>query len=441
MDSTVTIAEEVKYSRSLSAARAGSKTGLKQGVARWRILHIEINEDGTVGGSHQALYDLVRHMDQSEFEPVVLFNQSNAFSERLKADGIEVHGYDREREFERSVQRHGSKPAKAMQAFSGIARRYRFLRRHRIDLVHINNTPFYGNDDWLPAARLARIPIVANSLGEVFRHRSAIQRWLSTKFDRVMPNSDAIATAVIEVGIPADHVERVYPGIDIEGFRSRVRRSREAVRGDLGLADDMMLLAMVGNIREWKGQHVVLDALAGLSESERRRLMVVFVGATAEVDAPYEARLRQMIEKNGLMGSTRLLGRRADVPDLMHAADAVLHASVIAEPFGLVVVEAMALGRPVVAADLGGPAEILTRGSGLTFDSSQPSQLTDILRRLLTSPQLLADLGSGALARVLEFSIDKHVVAMQTIYRSFLKKGGAGRLASKAPTSKEGRTI
>jgi glycosyltransferase involved in cell wall biosynthesis len=406
----------------------------RTGSAPWRVLEIELNEDGTVGGSHQALYDLVRNMDRTEFEPVVLFNQDNAFVTRLKADGTEVHLYESERELERTVQRSGSRPAKVVKGLAGIVRRYRFLRRHRIDLVHVNNTPFYGNDDWLPAARLAGIPIVANSLGEVIRHRSPILRWLSGSFDRVMPNSDYIAKAVIDVGIPSERIQRVYPGIDIEAFRSRVRRAPESVRAELGVASETMLIAMVGNVREWKGQHVVLEALARLSEAERQRLLVIFVGATAEVDAPYEERLRQMVADNGLTGCARFLGRRGDVPDLMQTADVVLHASVIPEPFGLVVVEAMALGRPVVAADSGGPAEILTPGSGITFDSGEPAQLTDILRRLLSSPQLLTELGSGARERVLEFSIERHVAAMQAIYRKFLKRGRAA-IGSRTPTS------
>ena len=98
--------------------------------------------------------------------------------------------------------------------------------------------------------------------------------------------------------------------------------------------------------------------------------------------------LHALAARHGLTGQVHLLGSRDDVPALMNAADAIVHASVQPEPFGLVVVEAMALGKPVVASNLGGPSETVTPGTGLLFDPDDPAALAHQLQAVLDQPSL-----------------------------------------------------
>jgi glycosyltransferase involved in cell wall biosynthesis len=189
---------------------------------------------------------------------------------------------------------------------------------------------------------------------------------------------------------------------------------------------------MVGNIKRWKGQGVVLDALSLLGADLRNRIRVLFIGDLENAPASatgyarskpglYYEELQRTVTERCLTDCVKFLGRRQDVPDLMNAADVVVHASTKPEPFGLVVVEGMALGKPVIAANDGGPADIVVPGSGLTFDTQKPEQLAQALQRLAADPRLQVSLGTGARARAREFTIDRTVRAVEQVYRELVQ--------------------
>jgi glycosyltransferase involved in cell wall biosynthesis len=386
-----------------------------------RILYIEANEDGTVGGSHRALYDLVRTMDRSRYEPLVLFYQNNQYVEMMRAVGAEVIVYEDSRKAERELRRNGTRLAKMVENCATIGRRVRFLKSHRIDMVHVNNSPRACNDDWLPATRILGIPCIANVMGDA---RGPDRGWLQGKlfrsFDHYLTISSYITDAMRAVGIADDRMDLAYLGVDLESFRARVIRERADVRRELAVPDDAVLAVMVGNIREWKGQHVVLAAIEQLAAAAQQTLHVAFVGSTTAGDESYLASLRATVERLGLARQIRFLGGRTDVPDLLNAADIALHASVRPEPFGLVVVEAMALGKAVIAANRGGPAEVLDAEAGVTFDPQLPAQLAASLAGLIEDPARRARLGAGALLRAEQFTVRQYVAGVQKVYERVL---------------------
>jgi glycosyltransferase involved in cell wall biosynthesis len=167
---------------------------------------------------------------------------------------------------------------------------------------------------------------------------------------------------------------------------------------------------------------VVLDALTKMPPEVRQQLHVIFVGAIAEPDRAYKQALDDIVQKAELAATVTFLGGRSDVPDLLNAADIALHASIKPEPFGLVVTEAMALGKPVVAANRGGPAEILTPESGITFDAASPEQLASALVQLALDPGLRRRMATAARVRVEGFTIERNVRKTQDVYDALLHR-------------------
>lgn len=386
-----------------------------------RILYIEANEDGTVGGSHRVLFDLVCNLDRTQYEPIVLFYQDNAYASRLRAHGVDVMLLEEERARERMIRRSGSRAAKLREYVATIARRFRFLRQHRIDLIHINNSPLMGNDDWLPAARILGIPCVANVAGDA---RGPGKGWLHKRlfraFDHYLSVSEFITQAMLRAGIKSDRMDLIYPGVDLESFRARVKRSREEVRRELGIPGAATMALMVGNVRQWKGQHVVLAALEQMPASARNGFYVAFAGALTVNDRSYMDELEATVQRAGLGDHVAFLGSRDDVPDLLNAADIGLHASVRPEPFGLVVVEAMSLGKAVVAANSGGPSEVIDRSSGITFDPTAPAQLAEVLTNLVRDHIRRGELGKGALQRAEQFTARRYAAGVRRVYERVL---------------------
>lgn len=384
-----------------------------------RILYVEQNEDGTVGGSHRILADLVTRLSPG-YEPLVVFYQDNAWADRLEGRGIEVRTWDARRA-EETAARGGGIGGTLRSLADQIRFRRRLLEEAGIDAVHLNNAPFVGADVWIPACRLAGIPCMTYAMG-YGPPESAVQRWLQRRYDLVFSLSEAVERDLDRIGVPRARRIMVHPGIDVAAERSRVSRPGAEVRRDLGIAETNLFAVMVGNIREWKGQHVVVEAVSRLPPDVRGRLSVVLVGeeGPSASHIEYRRRLLSDIREFGLADTVALVGRRDDVPDLFAAADIAIHASIIPEPFGMVLLEAMAHECAVVASDTGGPVEILDAGGGLLFETGDPGTLAELLERLVKDPALRASTGRVARERAEAFDVTNHVRVVEAGYRRVL---------------------
>lgn len=390
-----------------------------------RVACIEVNEDGTTGGSHRALELLAGGLAGMGFEIVPVFYQENRVAERLAAAGFDVKILAALRAHEREVNGRAL-PHRLAKAYRAVRERAAFLKRERIALVHLNNTPFVGFDDWLPASRMLGLPCVVTAM----TRQTPTGRWplrlLTHHFDALLPCSAYMAGSLRELGLPAERMQVVHLGIDIEGFVQSATRTRASMRAALGVAPTDFVALMLGNIRDWKGQHVLLDAAARLPDELQSRLRVLLAGEASQEDHAYVEQLRAQGERLRRPGSVSFLGSRSDVADLLLAADVMVHASTAPEPFGLVLVEAMAMGTPVVASDSGGPAEIVDSGSGLLLKGGDVGQLAATLERLATNQALCRGLAAGGRRRAAEFSVEKVARAHAAIYRRLLGTDGDG---------------
>ncbi|AYM83370.1 glycosyltransferase family 4 protein [Agrobacterium tumefaciens] len=239
------------------------------------------------------------------------------------------------------------------------------------------------------AAKLSRRPLVW-ILHDIVTDPafSTTNRRASLAFARlfarlVAVNSEETGRAFIEAGGEANKVRIVYNGFDPARAKVYEPGTAARLRAELGFGPQP-LVGLFGRLSEWKGQHVFLEAIAAMEG-----VQAVIVGGALFGQEAYEARIREQASRLGLDDRVRFLGFRSDVPDLMAAMDAVAHTSIVAEPFGRVVVEAMMCGRPVVATRGGGVTEIIRDGeTGLLVPPGEPSALAAALGRVLSDPAL-----------------------------------------------------
>jgi glycosyltransferase involved in cell wall biosynthesis len=198
---------------------------------------------------------------------------------------------------------------------------------------------------------------------------------------RVVANSRATADAFIAAGGRRALVTVVHNGIDPAPFDALGPDSCREVRAELGVPSDAFVVGCFSRLHPWKGQSVLLDAVSRMPGVHA----LVVGGALFSGEAPYEAELRARAELPSFAGRVHMLGARDDVPRLLAACDVVVHASVLAEPFGRVLVEAMLAGRPVIATDAGGVPEVVTDGeTGVLVppgDARALGEAIDALRR------------------------------------------------------------
>jgi glycosyltransferase involved in cell wall biosynthesis len=191
---------------------------------------------------------------------------------------------------------------------------------------------------------------------------------------RVIVPSEAAAHAFVAAGGRAGKLRVVPNGISVpEETRPLDRR---ALREELDLPEGF-LINITGRLAPWKGQHVMLQALAMLPEAK-----CIIVGSAMFGEDAYAESLRRQAEPFG--DRVKFLGYRADVPRLMRASDIVIHTSVEPEPFGRVLVEAMLCGTPVGASRLGGVPEILgDHSDALLYTAGDAADLARMLRNFM----------------------------------------------------------
>jgi glycosyltransferase involved in cell wall biosynthesis len=236
------------------------------------------------------------------------------------------------------------------------------------------------------AARLAGRPVLWN-LHDILsaEHFSSLNRrmavwWANWFVDTVIVNSKATRSAFVQNGGSEAKTRLVYNGIDASPFDTisdaEVQRVREATG-----TEGVPCVGVFSRLAPWKGQHVLLDALADVPG-----VHALLVGdALFAGDRPYAKSLQSQARRLGIAERVHFLGFRSDIPVLMKAVDIVVHTSTAPEPFGRVIVEGLLAGRPVIATQAGGASEILNHGeTGYLVPPGDARVLADVLRTLRT---------------------------------------------------------
>ena len=268
----------------------------------------------------------------------------------------------------------------------------RAARSH--DVVYANSQKAFVLSAF--ATALVRRPLVWH-LHDIIdpAHFGAAQRrlqiWLANRrASLVIVPSRAAAQAFVAQGGKPGIVEVVPNGLAV----APDGRDRATIRAALGLPD-APLVGVFSRLAAWKGQNVVLRAVASLSD-----VHVVVAGDALFGEQAYADQLKRLVGDLGLEARVHFLGQRSDVPCLMRAMDAVIHPSIHPEPFGRTLVEAMLVGVPVIATDTGASSEILDEGrAGTLVPPGDPDALAKAIATVLARPTGLDQQVARATAR------------------------------------------
>jgi glycosyltransferase involved in cell wall biosynthesis len=288
-----------------------------------------------------------------------------------------------------------------------LARR---VRRLAPDVIHTNSlkAALYGG----LTGRLLGIPVVwqiNDRISDDYLPRQAVRlmRSAATRLpDHIIVNSHATA-ATLPVLRPVTIIPHVVPPQAMAP--ARAARDQGPLR-----------VGLVGRLSPWKGQDIFIRAFA-IAFAGTDAVALIVGGALFGEDH-IETGLRSLAEDLGIADQVHLLGHRDDVHDVMSGLDVVVHASTIPEPFGMVIGEAMALGVPVVAANAGGPAEIIEHGvNGLLYRMGDPGELAGALRVLADDPALRQRLASAGRATARAFTPELVARAVEGVYAELLR--------------------
>jgi glycosyltransferase involved in cell wall biosynthesis len=293
-------------------------------------------------------------------------------------------------------------PSKGKHDWSAF-RRYRELyRADRFDVIHVHYSP-----DLIVAALAAKV----SRAGPVVFTRHVAEPWgrLKTRLylswiDHLVPVSSAVEEVLLRDGVPAARIWSAKAGCP----PLMPTRSREEVRKDLGF--DGFTVGIFGRLVREKGVDVAIEASARS-------------GASIECfgDGPLRSELQAQAKARN--APIRFHGFTEDVADPMNAVDAVAIPSRWAEAFPFAALEAMSLGKPIVAADVGGLPELVSNDiTGLLFRREDPVGMADKMLQLAGSPELVATLGAEAKARHRDLYTLEHMAErMERVYEAIVR--------------------
>ncbi len=296
-------------------------------------------------------------------------------------------------------------PLAALHTAAYVIRLAARLRGLQPDLVHTNSlkSGFYG----ALAARLAGVPMLwhlRDRIAEDYLPRPAVRltRLLIARLaDGVLANSSA--TLETAPRAPRHRVHSVIPDSVEPSELTRAEGSWSGVFG------------MLGRISPWKGQDLFLRAFATAFPAGLERAVIVGTPMFGEED--YEQQLHRLAQELGISERVEFRGFREDIWPELASFDVLVHASVIPEPFGQVVLEGMAAGLTVIAADEGGPASIIRDGeTGRLFKSRDAAALSSTMRAMRDSPLERDRLGSTARLAVADYRPSALAERLELLY-------------------------
>ena len=411
-------AQSFSWEAAASATREVYREAIERRPRR-RIRVVYLDHTARLSGGEIALLNLLPALH--DIDAHVILAEEGPLVRRLEERGISVEVLplaEAARDFGREMIRPGKTPLRSlMETATYSVRLARRLRRLRPDIVHTFSlkAALYGG----AAGRLAGVPVVwhvQDRIASDYMPSTAVQlvraaaRRLPTA---IIVNSRATSATLSELR-STTLVDVIPPPVSLPGAPGdHDQHGPETGRS--------LRVGMVGRLAPWKGQDLFLRAFAEAFPAGDEQ--AVLVGSALFGEDAYAARLHQLTEFLGLAGRVDFRGFRDDVWGELAEMDVLVHASVIPEPFGQVVVEGMAAGLPVIAANAGGPAEIITDGvDGLLVLPGDVAALAAGLRRLAGDSALRARLGAAARRRASDFAPDRIAPKVMHVYRAVLDR-------------------
>lgn len=371
-----------------------------------------IEDSRAFGGAVTSLLELLRNIDRSRIRPHLIHSSKHplfaTFDDVCWHRHVPGPGVGLPKSVRPLAKRLNLDAAIAARAIRRAAQQLR-------PAVYVLNNDVIVNRAGLLAARLSGLPVVCHERG-ILNNEPRLFAFLKGWVDEYIAVSERGAQAMREYGIDDRSLSLVYEGFDLGRFHRPPDDLLHDLRRELQIPDGALVVLLPGIVIEWKGQHVLLEAIPEVAR-QVPAVVFLFAGSTAYDRDPYLDGLLHRSATLGLSETAQFLGHRSDILDLMYLADVVVHTSTSPEPFGRVIVEGMLCGKPVVATDIGGPKEIIKSGqTGILLPPGDPAALSTTLVELLQSPDLREALGSRAMSHAqANYGIDRHAEAVTQV--------------------------
>jgi len=409
---------------------------LKRGKHKISVLYLD--NTFTFGGAINSLLYLLRALDKDRFDPVLITGQPKDFLQEkfdfiewyhipLKLPWIHNRLYKKITSFKLfkdGIFRFFINKIRFLYWFVFITlpeavHYYKIGKKHNARIVHLNN--IFGNQlAGILAAKLLGVPCVAHM--RCFEEVSNATQLYARLIDHHIAISGAIMQNMLELGVSESEITTIFDAIDLDEFDINI--SCEYLRREFDISVGTNTFGIFGRIMEWKGIIEFVHAAALVCKT-MPGVRAFIVGDTSDGGSIYYDEVICLIRSYGLEKSIILTGYRDDIPALMKMMDVVVHASITPEPFGMVLIEAMAMGKPVIATKNGGPLDIVEdQKTGFWVDPGDYTATAGFIEFLISDSRQAHDFGINGQVRVQKlFSKERYALEVERVYDKLIRMG------------------
>ena len=390
-----------------------------------------IGESGSgYGGTAKYLSLLLPYFRDSNFEIEVAADRLGPFIQEIKSQGGTVHHVP--------GWRFPWTPLETKQ-WTGILGRASYLvcsffqflvmvpwialwlLGHKIQIVHLNNE-ISSHFILIHAAKLAACKVVVHFHG--WRSLTNLEKWAAQFADEYVSVTRAGAEFYSKE-LRGHKVRGIVNGLIADHDIADNKERRYQFRKSLGLGGNSFLITLIGRLIPLKGHTVFIEAFS-LALKSNPELMGLIVGTDDAPGQTYKAMLVEQIKKMGLEAQIQFQDWQNDLNTVYSGSDLIIQPSVRPESFGLVLLEAMSHGKPVIATRLGGFQDVVQDGvTGLLVEPNHPSQLADAILKIAGDKVLARNMGEIGQKRALEeFRMEENAKQILSLYQNLMNHRG-----------------
>ena len=384
------------------------------------------------GGSIVVLGGLIEGLDKEKFRPIVVGEMDESILKYHLQGHAKIYvvsrlfNYGRWLKMYASVKRIKSRPVfklviyfmSALQFLANaayIVRLAKIILKEKVDLVHVNNG--MSNLEPVIAALMLNRKFIVHFHG--IETPGLVQRLLINKVQRFIVISEFLRSALVENGFPKEQMI-VIPNPVQEAHA--LSKDSNGLKSQYGLNKNDKVFAIVGRIVRWKGHIEFLNAafqvLKNVSDAK-----ALIVGDFSDGSEGYQNTIQKMIEESDFRDRIVMTGYVKNISSIYSIMDVCVHTSISPEPFGLVIIEAMINGVPVIASDMGAPSEIITdKVNGYVVSPTMPTKLANTIESLLNNAELRDEIGYRGRMHVLKYyNVNDYAHSVENVYREALR--------------------
>lgn len=368
-----------------------------------RILYYYIR-GAQAGGSDTCLYLLLKYLDTTKYDPIILYRDKSIFTEELNGLGFKLVQlpeflrkifYKKIKKFSINSKSINTKIEiknnfKSELKLVLILRNIKYLithlpqtivcsyliLKHKASVIHANHD-ISSDHPMIFAGLILGRKVICHNRGLYTPMATDIK--LSNYVEKIICMSDFSKSVYVKSGVNENKCVTIYDGINVNEFTPNKY---------LG---DKPIISCIGRLETWKGQQVLVDAAKIITE-KIPQIHFYLVGS-----GDNENYLKEKVNKLNLQDNFIFTGHITNVQDYINNSTIIVHTSIVPEPFGMVILEAMALEKVVIATNFGGPKEIITDGvDGYLVNPENPSELAEKISYLLNNSFLIEKVGKSA---------------------------------------------